>query len=173
MKGLVHVYTGCGKGKTTCSLGLALRALGWGRRVCMVQFIKGWGDTGESRFAALCPDFDLVQTAENKTLSITKDYVEQAGEACREAFRKAEEIIRGGSYDLVILDEINGAVDYGLVPEEAVLELIKNKPGPLELVLTGRNAREKIMAAADYVTEMKLIKHPYDRGIKARKGTDF
>ena len=173
MKGLVHVYTGCGKGKTTCSLGLALRALGWGKRVCMVQFIKGWQKTGEMQFARGCEGFDLIQTNLCDTLNITKSFAEAAGPACREALERAGEIIRSGKYDLVILDEVNGAADMGFVSPEEIVALIKGKPDALELVLTGRNAKAEVMEAADYVTEMTPIKHPYDRGIKARKGVDF
>ncbi len=173
MKGLVHVYTGCGKGKTTCSLGLALRALGWGKRVCMVQFIKGWEHTGEMQFAKKCDGFDVIQTNESRTLNITKDFAEAAGPACREALAKAREVIRSGAWDVVILDEVNGAVDMGFVSPAEIIELIKEKPEAEELILTGRNAKPEVMEAADYVTEMTLVKHPFDKGVSARKGVDF
>ncbi|MBQ9359369.1 MAG: cob(I)yrinic acid a,c-diamide adenosyltransferase, partial [Abditibacteriota bacterium] len=110
---------------------------------------------------------------ESRTLGITKDFAEAAGPACRKALERAGEVLRSGEYDLVILDEINGAADMGFVSTEEILALIDSRPEGVELALTGRNAKPEVMEAADYVTEMKLVKHPYDRGIKARKGIDF
>lgn len=172
--GLVHVYTGSGKGKTTAALGVALRAMGWGARVCVVQFIKGYPDIGEAHFQKLLPDqFTLKQFAIDCSRSIGKEKVAQRQKSVKEALAFAEQVISGGEYDLVILDEINNAVHCGLIEVRRVLDLIKLKPTHLELILTGRNAAPEIVEAADYVTEMRGIKHPYEKGLPARKMVDY
>lgn len=172
--GLVSVYTGPGRGKTTAALGLALRVLGWGGRVCMIQFIKGYSELGEIRFAAEFHDrFILRQFARDKSLSIREHDVIARREAAEDALAFAEEAVRDGQYDLVILDEINGALHYGLVSLPRVTKLVTNKPSHVELVLTGRSAPDEIVEIADYVTEMNLVKHPYQKGISARRGVDY
>ncbi len=173
-KGLVHVYTGNGKGKTTCALGLAFRALGWGFRVCFIQFIKGYPEIGELKLAPIFNErFILKQFAVDIGKYIGKSKVLERKESAQEAFAYAEKAIASGDYDLVVLDEINVAVHYGLISEESVLNLINSKPADLELILTGRNATSAVIEAADYVTEMQCLKHPYEQGIKARKGIDY
>lgn len=172
--GLVSVYTGPGRGKTTAALGLALRVLGWGGHVCMVQFIKGFSELGELRFAAEFHDrFIVRQFAEDKSPSIRTDDVMERREAAENALSFAEDAVSGGVYDLVILDEINNALHYGLVSLARVMRLIQNKPKHVELVLTGRNARGEIVDLADYVTEMTLVKHPFEKGISARRSVDY
>ena len=172
--GMVHVYTGDGKGKTTAALGLALRALGWGARVCVVQFIKGYPDIGEAHFAAeFGGNFTLRQFARDDTRSITEADVGQRRAQAQEALEFAQAVLARGDCDVLILDEINNALHHKLVDVERVLSLMKDKPEHLELVLTGRNAPRKIIEAADYVTEMNMVKHPYQRGIGARKGIDY
>lgn len=170
--GCIQVYTGNGKGKTTAALGLAFRALGRGLRVFMVQFMKGGGPYGEHAAAErFSPDFTIVQTGRpgwvNRDNPDPED-VRLAGAALETALAA----LTGGEYDLVILDEVNGAVSFGLLNVEDVLELMAQKPSCVELVLTGRNADERIIAAADLVTEMREIKHYYRAGIPARVGIE-
>ncbi|MDH7602831.1 MAG: cob(I)yrinic acid a,c-diamide adenosyltransferase [Armatimonadota bacterium] len=173
-RGLVHVYTGDGKGKTTAALGTALRALGWGIRVCVVQFIKGYPDIGEARFAAEFGErFVLKQFAIDPCRAIDEAKVRQRKEAAEAAMAFAEQVVLSGEYGLVILDEINNAMHYRLIDVDRVLNLIKRKPAEVELILTGRNAPQAIIDAADYATEMRLLKHPFQQGISARKGIDY
>ncbi|MBP1751594.1 MAG: cob(I)yrinic acid a,c-diamide adenosyltransferase [Geobacteraceae bacterium] len=171
-KGYVQVYTGNGKGKTTAALGLALRAVGRRMMVCMIQFMKGGGPYGEQLSAAvLAPFFTVVQTGRKGWIrkgSPTPEDIRLA----REALIISREALIGSRYDLVILDEINNAVHYGLVPVEEVLAIIDLKPHTVELVLTGRYAHEKIIEAADLVTEMREIKHYYRKGVPAREGIE-
>ncbi len=173
-KGLVTVYTGPGRGKTTAALGLALRVLGWGGRVCVVQFIKGYSEIGEAKFAEQFGDrFVLKQFAVDLTRSISEKEVAGRREAAEEALVYAEGAVSGGEFDLVVLDEINNALHYGLIDLPRVLKLIESKPTHVELVLTGRDAPPELVHAADYATEMLLIKHPFEKGIPARRGVDY
>jgi len=173
-KGLIHVYTGDGKGKTTAALGLALRAIGWGKRVCMIQFIKGYPEIGEAKFALTIPDQLVVrQFAVDTSRSIDENKVAERREAAEKAMKFARSAIASGDYELVILDEINNAMHYGLVDAQCVLEMLASRPDGVEVALTGRNAPPEIMAAADYVTEMRLVKHPYENGVQARRGVDY
>ncbi|MFQ5969293.1 MAG: cob(I)yrinic acid a,c-diamide adenosyltransferase [Nitrososphaerales archaeon] len=173
--GLVIVYTGRGKGKTTAALGMALRAVGHGFKVVMIQFIKGSWFYGELNSSAkLQPDFELV-VAGKGFVGIVDDNkpVEDHVKAAQEALQVSREKLASGKYDIIILDEINYAVDLKLITVDDVLELIKIKPKKMTLVLTGNYAKEKVIEAADLVTEMKEIKHPYSKGKKAKKGVDF
>lgn len=173
-KGMVHVYTGNGKGKTTAALGLALRALGWGARVCDIQFLKGYPEIGEAKIVENFPDrFVLKQFVQDASRSIDEAKVLERVRATNEAMDYAEKIVSGGEFDVVILDEINNALHYGLVDEARVLKMIESKPVHVELILTGRGAPSRIIDAADYVTEMVLVKHPFQKGIKARRGIDY
>ena len=170
-KGYIHIYTGSGKGKTTAALGLGLRAVGAGFKVYMIQFMKG------RRYSELdavehLSNFTIVQHGRDEFVS--KEKPEQIDiDLAQEGFAHAKDIIKNGKYDMVILDEINVAVDYNLIPLEDVLKLIEEKTEKLELVLTGRYAHPEIVKWADLVTEMLEIKHPYQQGILARKGVDF
>ena len=171
-RGCIQVYTGNGKGKTTASLGLALRAVGRGLRVCVFQFIKGGGPYGEHLIAEkLAPLFTIIQTGRPGWVN-TSDISEDRRVA-QNALEQARSLLSSGKYDLVILDEINGAVGFGLVDVEQVLELIALKPDNVELVLTGRNAHARIIEAADLVTEMREIKHYYKAGVPARTGIEM
>ena len=171
-RGCIQVYTGNGKGKTTAALGLALRAVGRGLRVCVFQFIKGGGPYGEHLIAdKLAPLFTIIQTGRPGWVNTTD--ISEDRQAAQEALERARGIITSGDYDLVVLDEINGAVGYGLVDVEQVLELISLKPEQTELVLTGRNAHEKVIEAADLVTEMREVKHYYKAGVPARTGIEM
>ena len=172
--GLIQIYTGRGKGKTTAALGLALRAIGWGATVCMVQFIKGYADIGEAHFARDFPDrFALKQFAIDISRSIDEAKLVQRQAEVEAAMAYAETVVANGEYDIVILDEINNALHYGLVDTNRVLSMIERRPTNVELLLTGRNAPARIIEAADYVTDMKLVKHPHEKGIPARKRVDF
>ena len=169
-KGYIHIYTGPGKGKTTAALGLGLRAAGAGLKVHMIQFMKG------RRYSEL----DAIEKIPNFTISqhgrdefVSKEKPEKIDiDLAQEGFSKAQEIIKNGKYDMVILDEINVAIDYNLMPLDDLLKLIEEKPEKLELVLTGRYAHPELVKIADLVTEMLEIKHPYQSGIQARKGVD-
>lgn len=171
-QGLVQVYTGDGKGKTTASLGLALRAVGRGLKVCIVQFIKGGGQYGEHIAAQkLAPLLTIHQTGRDNW--IFKDKLDPEDiKIATETLALAKNALTGGEYDLVILDELNGAVWFGLLTVEDILELIELKPPKVELVITGRSADERVVAAADLVTEMKEIKHYYQQGVQARFGIE-
>ena len=173
--GLVIVYTGKGKGKTTAALGMALRALGHGFKVLMIQFIKGEWFYGElSSSSKLEPDFELVTAGKGFVGIIDDDKPrEDHVAAAKEALRISKEKIASGKYDIVILDEINYAVNLKLIAVDDVLELIKIKPKHTTLVLTGNYANEKVIESADLVTEMREIKHPYKQGKKAKRGIDF
>lgn len=171
-RGCTQVYTGNGKGKTTASLGLALRAAGRGLKVCVFQFIKGGGPYGEHLIAdKLAPFFTIIQTGRPGWVN-TKDISEDR-QLAQDALQQARQLLISGEYDLFICDEINGAVSFGLIDVEQVLELIALRPEKTELVLTGRNADEKIIAAADLVTEMREIKHYYKAGVPARTGIEM
>jgi cob(I)alamin adenosyltransferase len=171
-KGCTQVYTGNGKGKTTAALGLALRAMGRNLRVCFFQFIKGGGPYGEQLIAEkLAPLFTIIQTGRPgwvNTRDITEDRL-----VAQEALEQAKILLTSGDYDIFICDEINGAVGFGLIDVEQLLELISLKPDRTELVLTGRNAHERVIEAADLVTEMCEIKHYYKAGVPARTGIEM
>lgn len=171
-KGQVQVYTGNGKGKTTAALGLALRAVGRGLRVCMVQFIKGGGEYGEHLAAErLAPLLTIHQTG--RDCWIFKDKLDPEDiRIARETLELARRALTGGQYDLVILDEINGAAWFGLIGVEDIQELIAARPERTELVLTGRSADPRVIEAADLVTEMVEVKHYYQAGVQARIGIE-
>jgi cob(I)alamin adenosyltransferase len=173
--GLVIVYTGKGKGKTTAALGMALRAVGYNYKICMIQFIKGSWHYGEMTSSKrLEPEFELTAIGKGFVgIMDDKSPIEVHKEIAGEALRIAKEKIRSEKYDIIILDEINYAINLNLVKLEDVLNLIKIKPPKLNLVLTGNYARDEIIEVADLVTEMREIKHPFKAGIKAKKGIDF
>lgn len=173
--GIVIVYTGNGKGKTTASLGVALRAIGYGLRVCMVQFIKGEWHYGElNSIKKLEPDFELIVAGKGFIGIIDDDHAfEEHVRAARTALDIVEQKISLDTFDIIILDEINYAVHLGLLQLADVLKILQNRPKHLSLILTGNHACEEIIMLADLVTEMKEIKHPYKKGIKAKRGIDF
>ena len=173
--GLVIVYTGNGKGKTTAALGMALRAIGYDHKVCMLQFIKGSWHYGEMDSSKkLEPNFELIAVGkgfvgildDNSPREEHEKYATEALKICREK-------IFSENYNVIILDEVNYAINLGLIDVEEIIKLIKEKPTSLNLVLTGNHAKDEIIKLADLVTEMKEIKHPFKSGIKAKKGIDF
>lgn len=171
-KGLLIVHTGAGKGKTTAALGLAFRALGQGMTVGIVQFIKGAIPTGEAALAArLAPALTLYTMGDGFTWN-TQDREKDVASA-RKAWEKAVSLLRDESFDLVVLDELNVVLNHGYLPREEVLRELRDKRPTLHVAVTGRNAHEELIALADLVTEMKLVKHPYRAGVKAQKGIEF
>lgn len=173
--GIVIVYTGNGKGKTTASLGVALRAVGHGLRVCMVQFIKGEWHYGElNSIKKLEPDFELIVAGKGFIGIIDDDHAfEEHVRAAKTALDIVEQKISLDSFDIIILDEINYALHLGVLQLADVMKILQNRPKHLSLILTGNHACEEIIMLADLVTEMKEIKHPYKKGIKAKRGIDF
>ena len=173
--GLIIVYTGGGKGKTTAALGLSLRAVGYNHKICMIQFIKGSWHYGEMDSSKkLEPEFELIAAGKGFVgILDDKSSREEHVKIANEAIRISKEKILSENYDIVILDEINYAINLGLIDLKEVLDLINSKPSGLNLVLTGNHAKKEIIELADLVTEMKEIKHPFKSGIKAKKGIDF
>jgi len=170
-KGFVHIYTGNGKGKTTAAIGLGIRATGEGLKVYMIQFMKG---RRYSEIDALenIKDFTVIQFGRDKFVS--KENPEQIDiDLARKGFEHAKEIIKNGEHDLIILDEINVAVDFKLIPLKDVLKLMDEKPEKVELVLTGRYVHPDMVKQADLVSEILEIKHPYQNGLQCRKGIDW
>lgn len=171
-KGLIQVYTGKGKGKTTAALGLALRAAGHGLKVYIVQFMKGWPRYGELVSVESLPNVTIKQFGRPEFVDRDNPDPEDSRLA-QEALEHARQAMLSGRYDILILDEINVALDFGLIELSDVLSLLEEKPEDVELVLTGRNAPLEIVKRADLVTEMLDIKHPYYGGVKGRRGIEF
>jgi cob(I)alamin adenosyltransferase len=173
--GLVVIYTGKGKGKTTAALGIVLRAVGHGFKVLMIQFIKGEWYYGElSSSKRLTPEFEMIAAGKGfiGILDDDHDLVEHIKSA-EDAFIIAKEKILSKKYDIIILDEINYAINLKLLSTNQVLELINIRPKQTSIVLTGNYAPNEIIKVADLVTEMNEIKHPYQQGIKAKRGIDY
>ena len=171
-KGLVQIFTGEGKGKTSAALGAVLRALGQGLRVCVVVFMKGDYPYGEWVSLSKLPDVEIARFGFRNFTdpgNVKPEEIEQA----KQALAFAREATLGGNYDLVVLDEVNVAVAWKLVELGELLRLIRDRPPGVELILTGRYADVELVKLADLVTECLKIKHPYDKGILARKGIDY
>ncbi|MCL5774196.1 MAG: cob(I)yrinic acid a,c-diamide adenosyltransferase [Firmicutes bacterium] len=172
LKGLIHIYTGDGKGKTTAAIGLGVRAAGHGLKVYMIQFMKGRVNYGELETIKSIPDFTIIQFGRPEFVNkANPEKIDIDGAA--DALQHARQIISSGKYDVVILDEVNVAVDFGLIAAEDVLEIMRKKPAQVEMIMTGRNAKQEFIEAADLVTEMREIKHYYSSGIEARLGIEF
>lgn len=167
--GKIHIYTGDGKGKTTAALGLALRAAGAGYQVYIIQFLKG---QNYSELKSLKKLSNITTKRFGQKTFIYKIGKKPDKVSVQKAFQQAKKILNSGKFDLVILDEIFLAVWFKLLKVAEVVKLIKNKPKNVELVLTGRKASPQIIKLADYVTEMKEVKHPYQKGLLARKGIE-
>jgi len=171
-KGLVQIFTGDGKGKTTAALGTILRAAGHGLKIFIVFFMKGDYAYGEYNSLSRLPDVEMASFGFRKftdPANIKPEEKEQA-KAALETARKA---VISGNYDLVVLDEVNVALGFNLIELDDVIRLIKDKPSHVELILTGRRADSRLIEMADLVTEMVKVKHPFDKGIKARKGIEY
>jgi cob(I)alamin adenosyltransferase len=174
-KGLIIIYYGNGKGKTTAALGVALRAIGYNHAVCMIQFIKGEWDYGELYSSnKLKPNFELIVTGKGFIGIIDDDHlIEEHVQSSKNALKIAREKISSNKYNTIILDEINYALKLNLITENEVIDLLDSKPAELNIIMTGNYLSDKILEIADLVTEMKEVKHPYKKGIKAKKGIDF
>lgn len=170
--GLTIVFTGNGKGKSTAAFGQALRAAGHGKKVAIIQFVKGRDDTGEAKaLANLADRIELFVTGSGFSWAQRDQAAFQA--AARAGWQLAREKIASRAYDLIVLDELTYLIHFGLVPESEVLAVLAAKPADLHLVVTGRHASQALIAAADLVTEMREIKHPYHQGITAQKAIEF
>ena len=171
-RGLVLVYTGDGKGKSSSAFGVIVRALGWGQKVGVVQFIKGKWKTGERQFFSRFEEqIDWRTMGEGFTWD-TQD-LDRDTAVAEAAFGKAREMLESGAYDLVVLDEINIALRYGFLSEGAVIDGLEARSGRTSVILTGRDAKPSLCEYADLVSEMRAVKHPFNAGIKAVQGIDF
>ncbi|SCA56393.1 Cob(I)yrinic acid a,c-diamide adenosyltransferase [Candidatus Terasakiella magnetica] len=171
-KGLVIVHTGKGKGKSSSAFGMALRCVGHGFKVGVIQFIKGAWDTAERRVFEGFPDQVTFKAMGEGFTWETQDK-ERDIAAAQKAWAAAKEMIESGEYRMVILDEINVAMRYDYISEDDVLECLENRPDLVHVVLTGRHASEKLLDVAELATEMTLVKHPFRSGIKAQPGVEF
>ncbi len=171
-KGLVQVYTGNGKGKTTAALGLVLRAVGKGHKAIIIQFMKGDIKYGELTGIEYLPNAEIEQYGRPDFVD-KKDPAKVDIEFAEKGFRRAKEVVSSGEYDMVVLDEMNITLDYKLLDEDEVIQCIKNKPEHVEIVLTGRYAPPSIINMADLLTVMCEVKHPYMTGIEAREGIEY
>lgn len=174
-KGLIIIYFGNGKGKTTASLGVALRAIGYNLNVCMIQFIKGEWDYGEIYSSnRLKPNFELVVAGKGFVGILDDDHdIKEHIESAKIALTIAKEKINSLQYDTVILDEINYALKLKLIEEKEIISILEAKPPRVNVILTGNYMTDKILGIADLVTEMREVKHPFKKGIRAKKGIDF
>jgi cob(I)alamin adenosyltransferase len=170
-RGLVQVFTGNGKGKTTAAIGSVLRAVGQGFRVFIVFFMKGDYPYGEQKALAQLPNVTTARFGFQSFVDPDNVKPEEKEEA-EKALKTAREAMESREYDIVVLDEVNIAAAWGLVDIDEVVELVRSKPETVELILTGRYANERLIELADLVTEMKEVKHPYQKGILSRRGFD-
>jgi cob(I)alamin adenosyltransferase len=169
--GLLHVYTGNGKGKTTAALGLAMRASGRGLKVLMIQFMKTEGAYGEQWAHRELPGIEIRPMGLDCLIDADEPRPEDVDKA-QEGLRMARQALTSGEWDMVILDEVNVAVKWRLLTEEQVLEAVRSRAPGIEVVLTGRYAPPSFIAEADLVTEMRKLKHYYDKGVEARDGVE-
>jgi cob(I)alamin adenosyltransferase len=170
MQGYVHVYTGNGKGKTTAALGLAIRAAGAGMRVYIAQFVKGMHYSELDALERYADRITLKQYGRDCFIEKEPDPADVA--AARKGLEEVKSVLASGDYQMIVLDEANIATRYNLFSVDELIDLIRSKPESVELVVTGRNADSKVVAMADLVTEMKEIKHYYNRGVQARPGIE-
>jgi cob(I)alamin adenosyltransferase len=170
-RGLVEVYTGDGRGKTTAAIGLAFRAVGRGLRVHIVQFLKGDESYGEFQSCKAHPDIEIEQFGRREFVNLNEPSTVDI-ELARQGLARAREVLVSGEADLVILDELNVAIGFGLVTVEDALALVEMKPDHVELLITGRMAPAELIERADLVTEMREVKHPFKAGVLAREGID-
>ncbi|NLG85076.1 MAG: cob(I)yrinic acid a,c-diamide adenosyltransferase [Firmicutes bacterium] len=171
--GMVQVYTGNGKGKTTAALGLALRAVGHGWRVVVFQFLKGERTTGELAAARrLAPDLVIIPCGTGEFI-IDRPPTATEVALAREGLARARRVLEGGEVEMVVLDEVAAAVNLGLLEEEAVLAAINSRAPEVEVVLTGRSMPAGLLAVADLISEIGNLRHPFQRGLAAREGIDY
>tara|TARA_B100000424_G_scaffold109028_1_gene82064 strand:+ start:88 stop:720 length:633 start_codon:yes stop_codon:yes gene_type:complete len=171
-RGLVIVHTGKGKGKSTAAMGMAMRCVGHGMRVAIVQFVKGVWETGERDVLAAFPDLVTIRAMGEGFSWETQDRQRDLA-AARAAWDAAKDLMADPSYKMIILDELNIVLRYGNLPLDEVVETLRNKPDDLHIVVTGRNAKDELIEVADLVTEMTQVKHPFRAGVKAQAGIEF
>jgi cob(I)alamin adenosyltransferase len=174
-RGLLAVYTGNGKGKTTAALGLCIRAVGYGHRVGIIQFVKGSWHYGEKDgVRRLAPEVSFEAMGKG-FVGIVDDKLPRGEheKAARETLAEVEQVITRGEHDIVILDEVNVALGLKLLTPQAVIDVVRKRPPKMHVVCTGRDAPPELIDIADLVTEMKEIKHPFRKGMKAQRGLDF
>lgn len=171
-KSLLMVHTGEGKGKTTAALGIVFRMMGHGKRVCVIQFIKGGWTSGEAITAKQFPDL-LDFRVMGRGFTFKSEDREKDAAAAVKAWETARRVIESGKYRLVILDELTYLIHYKMVPEAEILAALKARPENVHVLVTGRYASSGLIAAADMVTEMKLVKHHFKAGVAAQKGIEF
>jgi cob(I)alamin adenosyltransferase len=170
-RGLITVYTGNGKGKTTAALGVVFRALGRQMKCAVVQFIKGKWKTGERMYAETLPQ--LTFEVMGRGFTWESDDLSRDKEAASRAWQRAQELVQAGEYAIVVLDELTYVLNYGFVSVDDVLTTLRARPPHVHVIITGRNAPDALVAAADLVTEMKSVKHPFEQGQKAQPGLDY
>lgn len=170
-RGLVIVNTGNGKGKTTAALGAALRAAGTGMNVCIIQFLKGSWKYGELESLKKIPEIEIHQMGTGFTWE--KESLDEDRQLARTAWEKCREAVLSGRYGMVVFDEINYVLGYGLLDEDEVINFLQQRPDGVHIILTGRKAPERIQEAADMVTEMREVKHHFKKGVKAQKGIEY
>ncbi len=173
-QGCVHIYCGDGKGKTSAAIGLAVRAAGRGNRVAVARFLKN-DDSGEIPVFEKLPGIELVPCSRSFGFvsQMDEETRRQAAVYYQKVFDDVWRYAKEENFDVLILDEIMAACNYGLVSEESVLQMLRGRPGTMEIVLTGRNPSEKLLEQADYVSEICMRKHPYTKGICAREGIEY
>ncbi len=171
--GLVHIYCGEGKGKTTCSVGLTVRACGYGLRVLFMQFLKS-GDSSELKILRSLPGVEVMGTKPVKKFSfqMTEEEKAETRENNRQQFDDMVKLLEGNRYDMLVLDECLGAIEAGLLDEQLIVNFLRNRPEQLEVVLTGRYPTDELVELADYVSRIDKVKHPFDKGIPARAGIE-
>ncbi len=176
-KGLIHVYTGFSKGKTTAAAGLAVRALGSGLKVLFIQFLKGRTEpSGEAAFLSSTPGAEVITFADQRHPIFCKPGqcdIEELKKSIKDGFALAVEKMNSGAYDLVVLDEINNCMKERWLDPGDVAVALKARPEHVEVVLTGRGCPQAIAEIADYVTEMNLVRHPAERGVRGRRGVEY
>lgn len=173
-RGLILVHTGNGKGKTTAALGLVFRAMGYGMKVLMIQFLKGTWKPGEYRAAkAFEPNFQLQPMGQGFLWIDAENQADRNQLLVTKAWEYGRDQVLHGAWDMVIFDEINYVLKYGMIPVADVLDVLRSKPSHMHVVLTGRAAHEDVIALADTVTEMRPVKHAYEKGTAAQKGIEF
>lgn len=171
-QGIFSVFTGNGKGKTTAALGHIARAVGHGKKVCVIQFIKGaWATGEEAYFSKLEGNVDFYVMGRGFTWK--SDDLEKDKKVAKEAWEFAKRIIKAQQHDLIILDELTYLIRYEMIEEDEILNVINSRSESIHLIVTGRYASEKMIENADLVTEMTLVKHPYEKGVNAQAGFDF
>ena len=172
--GCIHIYYGNGKGKTTCSVGLAVRAAGCGKKVLFIQFMKT-GKSSEIKMIESLPGIEVMEAPRMKKFSfrMTDEEKKEMLDKDNAVLEEIKEKVKDGEYDLLVMDESIGSCHKGFLDEGLLIDLLETKPVHLEVVMTGRHPDDTLIRMADYVTEMHKVKHPYDQGINARRGIEF